>query len=181
MFLEGPSVGRSTEGAAMFRNRIILVTLLAVVMAFAAAALATPGSGVTGVIQARAKFLVPVDIKVKIDDGHQDVIHVPDSKDTVIQQVVFEPHGFTGWHSHPGPAIALVKSGTVTLFDSDDPLCKGKNYTAGQAFVDYGQGHGHLAGNPSATERAELWITYFDVPPGAAPRVDQQGPSTCPF
>jgi opacity protein-like surface antigen len=37
----------------MFKNRIILVTLLAVVMAFAAAALATPGSGVTGVIQAR--------------------------------------------------------------------------------------------------------------------------------
>ena len=165
----------------MFKNRIILVTLLAVVMAFAAAALATPGSGVTGVIQARAKFLVPVDIKVKIDDQHQEVIHVPDSKDTVIQQVVFEPQGFTGWHSHPGPAIALVKSGTLTLFDSDDPSCTGKTYTAGQAFIDHGQGHGHLAGNPSATERAELWITYFDVPPGAAPRVDQPGPSSCPF
>lgn len=165
----------------MFKNRIIVVTLLAVVTAFAAAALATPGSGANGVIQARAKFLVPVDIKVKVDEKNQEVIHVPDSKDTVIQQIVFEPKGFTGWHSHPGPAIALVKSGTLTLFDGDDPSCTGKSYTAGQAFVDPGQGHVHLAGNPSATEKTEVWVTYLDVPPGGSPRVDQPGPSSCPF
>jgi len=165
----------------MFKNRIVVVTLLAVVMACTAVALATPGSGATGVVQARAKFLVPVDIKVKIDETHQEVIHVPDSKDTVIQQVVFEPQGFTGWHSHPGPAIALVKSGTLTLFDGDDPSCTGKSYTAGQAFIDYGQGHVHLAANPSATQRTELWITYLDVPPGASPRVDQPRPGNCPF
>jgi len=165
----------------MFKNRIIVVTLLAVVAAFAAAAVATPGSGAAGVVQARAKLLVAVDVKVKIDDKHQEVIHVPDSKDTVIQQIVFEPQGFTGWHCHPGPAIALVKSGTLTLFDGDDPSCRGKTYSAGQAFIDRGQGHVHLAGNPSATERTEVWVTYLDVPPGASPRVDQPGPGSCPF
>jgi hypothetical protein len=69
MFLEGPSVGRSTEGAAMFKNRIILVTLLAVVMAFAAAALATPGSGVTGVIQARGNSWLQWTSKSKSTTG----------------------------------------------------------------------------------------------------------------
>ena len=165
----------------MFTKRIIIVTVLAVVTAFTAAALATPGSGAASVVQARAKFLTPVDIKIKIDDKRQNVIHVPESKDTVIQQIVFEPRGFTGWHSHPGPAIALVKSGTLTLFDGDDPSCTGKTYSAGQAFVDRGQGHVHLAGNPSATEKTEVWVTYLDVPPGASPREDQPGPSSCPF
>jgi hypothetical protein len=53
----------------MFKNRIILVTLLAVVMAFAAAALATPGSGVTGVIQARGNSWLQWTSKSKSTTG----------------------------------------------------------------------------------------------------------------
>jgi len=41
--------------------------------------------------------------------------------DSVVQQITFAPGGQSGWHTHPGPVIVLVKSGTFTLYDGDDP------------------------------------------------------------
>jgi quercetin dioxygenase-like cupin family protein len=165
----------------MFKRKT--VTTLAVAMtAFAGAVLATPGSGVlSSTIMARAAFQTPVSIKIKIKDGSQEVIHVPGAQDTVVQQIVFAPGGSTGWHSHPGPAIALIKAGELTLYSGDDPACVGRTYSAGQAFVDSGQGHAHIARNLSTTENAEVWVTYLDVPAGASVRVDQPSPGNCAF
>lgn len=165
----------------MYRWKSVVLTFLVIAAACAAVVLATPGSGVSGIVHARGAFQTAVDIKVRVDEGSQEVIHVSDSKDTVVQQIVVEPRGHTGWHSHPGPAIALVKSGTLTLYDGDDPACLARNYSAGQAFIDSGQGHVHLGANLSATQPVEVWVTYLDVPPGASPRVDQPDPNNCPF
>jgi quercetin dioxygenase-like cupin family protein len=165
----------------MFKAKSFVFAMVIIVGGYAAAVLATAGFGSNGVVQARAAFRTAVDIKVKVDEGRQDVIHVPNARDTVIQQVVFDPGGHSGWHSHPGPAIVLVKSGTLTLYDGDDRACVGRSYSAGQAFVDPGQGHVHLAGNLSEKEKTEVWVTYLDVPPGASPRIDQPNPQNCPF
>lgn len=165
----------------MFRAKSLLLALAAVATAFAAAVLATSGAGINAVIHARAAFVNAVDIKIKVDDGHQEVLHVPNARDTVMQQIVVEPRGHTGWHSHPGPAIALVKSGQLTLYSGDDRKCVGRTYSAGQAFVDSGQGHVHLGANLSFTTSTEIWVTYLDVPPGGSPRIDQADPGHCPF
>lgn len=141
--------------------------------------LATPGSGAVGTILARAGFADPVDIKFKIGD-HNEVIHVATSADTVMQRIVIAPGGATGWHSHPGPAIALITRGELTLYDGDDPSCVGHPYGVGQGFVDAGQGHVHLGRNLSGQE-TEVWVTYLDVPPGGSVRIDQADPSFCPF
>ena len=98
-----------------------------------------------------------------------------------MQQIVVEPRGHTGWHSHPGPAIALVKSGQLTLYSGDDPNCVGRTYSAGQAFIDSGQGHVHLGANLSFTTATEVWVTYLDVPSGASPRIDEANPGNCSF
>lgn len=45
-----------------------------------------------------------------------------DAADTIVQQATVQPGGFTGWHSHPGPAVAVVQQGTLTYYDSEDPL-----------------------------------------------------------
>ena len=82
----------------------------------ASATPATPPSGIlSGTVLARASFADPVDIEFKLEknkwDGTgQQVIHVRDAQQTVIQQIVIGPGGHTGWHSHPGPAVALVKA-----------------------------------------------------------------------
>ena len=99
----------------------------------------------------------------------------------VVQQIVIGPGGHTGWHSHPGPVVVVIKTGALTFYSSEDPTCTGRTYTAGQAFIDSGQGHIHIARNLSASENVELWATYFDVPPGGAFRVDAGDPGTCGF
>jgi quercetin dioxygenase-like cupin family protein len=152
----------------------------AVATVIAAAALATPSSGIFSTIVARAAFVDPVDLKLKIDFGNQEVLHVTNARDTIVQNLLFQPGGQTGWHSHWGPTVVLVKSGSLTLYDGEDPTCTGRTYTAGQAFIDRGQGHVHLGAN-LGSETAELWTTFFDVPPGESPRIDAPDPGTCPF
>jgi quercetin dioxygenase-like cupin family protein len=162
-----------------------LVTLLmaaAVSTVLAGAALATPGFGILSApVLARASFVDPVDIKFKVGGLDADIIHVRDAQETVMQQIVIGPGGQTGWHSHPGPAVVLVKSGELTLYSPDDPTCTGRTYSAGQAFVDSGQGHVHIARNLSQTQNTELLVTYFDVPTGGLFRIDAPSPGICGF
>ena len=77
--------------------------------------------------------------------------------------------------------MALIKAGKLTLYNGDDPACVAHTYSAGQAFVDSGQGHVHIAFNLSSTENAEVWVTYLDIPAGASPRTDQTNPGNCIF
>lgn len=144
--------------------------------------LATPSSGILSApVVARAAFADPTDVKFKVDTSGQEVILVANSQDTVMQQIVIGPGGHTGWHSHPGPVVVLVKAGTLTFYSGDDPSCTPRTYAAGQAFVDSGQGHVHIARNLSATQNVELWATYFDVPVGGGMRLDAPDPGNCTF
>jgi quercetin dioxygenase-like cupin family protein len=158
------------------------VAVAGFVTALVPTAVATPGSNVvSAVVVARASFVDPVDVKFKINDGSEEVIRAPEARETVMQQVIIGPGGHTGWHSHPGPAVAMIKSGALALFSSEDPTCTPRIYLAGEAFVDSGQGHVHLARNVSATENVEIWVTYFDVPPGGPFRLDAANPGNCGF
>lgn len=166
----------------MTKTRLAFLLMAAVIpSALAGVALGTPGVGAVGTILARAGFTDPVDIKFKIQEGQrQENIQVRGAQDTVMQQIVIASGGSTGWHSHPGPAIVLVKTGELTLFSSEDPTCTGRTYTAGQAFVDSGQGHVHIARNLTQSP-TELWVTYLDVPPGESVRTDAPDPGICGF
>jgi len=151
-------------------------------IALAVTAFATPGSGVlSATVFARASFQDPVDMKFKIEHDGQNVLHVADARETVVQQIVLSPGGQTGWHSHPGPVIVLVKAGALTFYAGDDPECGGRTYTSGQSFIDSGQGHVHYARNESASADVDLWAVYLDVPPGGAFRIDAPAPGNCAF
>jgi len=166
------------------KNRHLTYPILAaaVGIAIAVTAFATPGSGVLSApVFARASFEESVDIKFKIKDGSQNVLNVPNARETVVQQIVISPGGQTGWHSHPGPVIVLIKAGALTFYDGDDPACGSRTYSTGEAFIDSGQGHVHYARNESASEDLELWAVYIDVPPGGAFRIDAPAPGNCPF
>jgi quercetin dioxygenase-like cupin family protein len=151
----------------------------ATVAALATVVRATPGSNVVASVLARAGFPDTVDIKLKLRDD-LEVIHVTGAADTVMQQIVIGPGGHTGWHSHPGPAIALVTDGELTLYSGDDPTCTGRTYGTGQGFVDSGQGHVHMARNQTG-QNVEVWVTYLDVPPGQTVRADAADPGNCVF
>lgn len=136
-------------------------------------AIATPGSGIVA---------APVIARATVDAEHFKLKLRDSSKaaDAAIQQVTIAPGGQTGWHTHPGPAVVLVKSGEFTLYQADDPSCTGRTYRAGQSFVDAGYGNVHIGRNEGTTN-LELWVAYLDVPVGGAFRIDEPAPGNCPF
>jgi hypothetical protein len=76
--------------------------------------------------------------------------------------------------------VVLIKAGSLTFYSSEDPTCTPRTYSAGQAFIDPGQGHVHLARN-LGSQNVELWATYFDVPVGGPFRLDAANPGNCGF
>lgn len=40
--------------------------------------------------------------------------------EVAVLRIVAQPNGTFGWHSHPGPTIVTVLSGTLTLYLADD-------------------------------------------------------------
>jgi len=167
------------------RGRIALVGVAA--MAFAIAATAFAGmepaeadhTPVHGTVLARAPFADPTDIRIKTYvAGRRQIVRVKDSAETVVQHIVVQPGGFTGWHTHPGPAVAIVAEGTLTLYQGKDRHCRGWDYGPNETFVDPGQGNVHGARNEGSTP-AIVYVTYFDVPPGASPFIAADNPGHC--
>jgi len=88
------------------------------------------------------------------------------------------PGGTFGWHSHPGPSLVIVKSGTATFYLADDPTCSPQLVRAGSGFVD--QGHDiHVVRNESSSENLVTVVVSF-VPEGFARRIDEPAPPNCP-
>jgi quercetin dioxygenase-like cupin family protein len=169
----------------MKHTRWTAVALVATLAAVGVgSALATPGSGITAALLARGTL--EGEHKGHHGQHHWDKgrkpvrIKLRRPSDVAVQQVTVAPGGSTGWHSHPGPAIVIVKSGALTLYDEDDRRCKGTTYSAGKVFIDEGYGHGHIGRNEGTTS-TELYVTFLDMPVGAEPRIDVPRPGNCPF
>jgi quercetin dioxygenase-like cupin family protein len=164
-----------------FRLIATVVSAAVMVLVFAGSAIGTPGASVISApILARGDFTEGVDIKVKFErDGNTNVSNAPDAGEVVVQEVTIGPGGTTGWHSHPGPVVVVVKQGTLTYVRAAGGECVATPYSAGTAFVDPGQGHAHTAFNLGSTNLV-LIATYFDVPVGGSPRIDVPVvPSAC--
>ncbi|HVE64617.1 MAG TPA: cupin domain-containing protein [Mycobacteriales bacterium] len=128
----------------------------------------TPGDRVTSAVTARGTS----EDKIK-SRGNQPF-------DVVVQSITIQPGGHSGWHSHPGQAIVVIKSGTFTTYDASDKTCSRHVYDAGEVYVDDGHGHVHIARNEGSVP-LEVQVTYIDVPVGAAFRTDAPRPGNCPF
>lgn len=80
-------------------------------------------------------------------------------------------------HTHPGPVVATVRSGSLTYQDAGPNAWRNRTYTAGQRFVDPGFGHVHrVIAGPAG---AEIYSTFF-LPPGSENHiVTAPGPEEC--
>ncbi len=172
--------------AAVGKGRpLVVAAIVAAFSAVAAGVVLTPSSGILPFPQtqvfARASFVDLTDIKFKIKGQRgQEVLQVNNARETVVQRIVIAPDGHTGWHSHPGPVVVLIKSGQMSFYSSEDPTCTARTYSTGETFIDNGQGHVHIARN-EGSENLEIWAVYFDVPPGEAFRIDAPNPGNCSF
>lgn len=156
-------------------KRILILGITTLGLA-AGVAVATPGLLAVGSTPVRGTVAAP--LKVEIDGLVELKTKAP--LDVADQTITIQAGGDTGWHSHPGPALVVIKTGTFTLYDGDDPRCTPHVFTAGQAFVDRGGGHTHIGRNESGGT-VELSVTYL-LPVGAGPRMDvTPAPGNCPF
>lgn len=139
----------------------------------------TAGSGSASTLLGRATFAEGENFKVKRITGDWHVeVKAHRELDLAVQQIVFQPGGHSGWHSHPGPVFIQVVSGTMTFYESDDPTCTPVVRSAGQGYLDAGE-HAHIARNESGSPATNI-VTYL-APPGALLRKDQPNPGNCPF
>jgi quercetin dioxygenase-like cupin family protein len=87
------------------------------------------------------------------------------------------PGGHSGWHTHPGPSVVLVKAGTATVYDGHDPNCTAVRYPAGTGFIDAGGTHVHLIRN-EGTEQL-VTVAFQIVPAADGRRIDAPVPAPC--
>jgi quercetin dioxygenase-like cupin family protein len=127
-------------------------------------------------VLSRSSFPDAIDATFRIKQGSTNVVHVDGPSDVVVAKVTIQPGGSLGWHTHPGPAIASVAAGQLTIINATD--CVTRQYAAGNAFVDPGQGNIHIGYNETAVETI-VYVTFLDVPSGQSPTIAAQEPASC--
>jgi quercetin dioxygenase-like cupin family protein len=161
------------------RARTTLALLIAALAAGVGAGnvMATQSNGVTTMIIGKSLFeAFRTEAHTIPADDWQAQLRTLGASDVYVVDNKFSAGGSTGWHSHPGPSLILVLSGTVTNYSSDDPTCAGQDYSAGQGFIDPA-GVTHEVRNNTTTP-AEVVAVQL-LPHGAARKVDQPQPSNC--
>jgi len=117
----------------------------------------------------RARSVPPGLWRAVIKTHGQSDVYAVDNK--------FGPGATTGWHSHPGPSLILVVSGTITNYMGDDPTCAGHDYAAGSGFIDAGGNDVHMLRNngPMAAETIAVQL----LPHGAPRKSPEPQPGNC--
>jgi quercetin dioxygenase-like cupin family protein len=167
------------------KSRWIWALLLGLLGAalYAGTVLGTPPRGVTTQAIGDASF-ADIDATAKTDinpgaatDFWQARIRTKGASHLFVLQNTIAPGGTFGWHSHPGPSLVIVKSGTATFYLADDPTCSPHVVSAGSGFVD--QGHDvHVVRNEGSVDLVTVVVSL--VPEGFARRIDEPAPANCP-
>src|SRR5262249_5157007 len=132
---------------------------------------ATSGMGISTTIISGPTALGEVHLN-SMSEINDVKIKTKGASDVYVVYNKIAPGGHTGWHSHPGPSIISVKSGTATEYHGDDPLTP-IVHLAGSAFVDDGEG-AHIIVNEG---NADLELVAFQILPFGAPRkIDEPAP-----
>lgn len=148
-------------------TKMILGMAVALLLAGAAVfkARATPPAGLVN---------LPLALGTNVSEG---TIPLQFGTNVAMAQITVAPGGSSGWHSHPGGAIIIVKEGSLTVFESVGNRCEAKTYGAGQAFVER-PGEVDQVINTGAVPYV-LFVTFPRVPQGTSARIDEVNPGTC--
>ncbi|MGH8957583.1 MAG: cupin domain-containing protein [Acidimicrobiia bacterium] len=122
-----------------------------------------------------------LNVNIKFDPGNRVRLMTTGEVEVAVQRIVAVPGASFGWHSHPGPTIVTVLSGTLTLNHATD-CTHGIDYGPGTSFSNLPP-EIHLARNLGSTDLV-VFASYF-VPmstPPVALRIDQPSPGPeCPL
>jgi len=97
-------------------------------------------------------------------------MHVKGPSNALQSLLVFQPGAGTGWHSHPGPVVVVIKSGALTEIHSNGCVTV---HPAGSVFFE-SKGEIHNAINQTGGV-AEVYATFL-FPAGAQPLIPEADP-----
>src|SRR5512140_1510693 len=91
--------------------------------------IAIVASGLAAVIRARATAPSPPPIFTQLPlargtDVSDGTIPLQVGTDVAMAQITVNPGGVSGWHSHPGGAIVIVKEGELTVHRAIGSQCQ---------------------------------------------------------
>src|SRR5690348_13720164 len=121
-----------------------------------------------GLIGARAVLADPTGLDIiplaqGFSTNHEVHIEAKGPNDVLQAELVFHPGGDTGWHTHPGPVIVVVKSGALTEIHKNGCVSV---HPAGSVFYETA-GEVHRAINQTGGV-TEVYVTFIS-PAGAPP------------
>lgn len=73
--------------------------------------------------------------------------------------ITVAPGGTFGWHTHPGPVLVAVASGTLSLYEPHHGGCPKHTVGAGHGFIE-GGGDVHLARN-EGSKPVQIYATFL--------------------
>ena len=134
---------------------------------------ATPGQDIAFTPISGPGMIGDIDTKSELED-HSVKLKTKGLSDVYVTSITIKPGGYSGWHSHPGPSILSVKSGTLTLYDDCiDPTIPNV-FEAGDALVEDAECV-HNVKNEGDTDL--VFIVIQIVPLGAPRRIDESAPN----
>jgi quercetin dioxygenase-like cupin family protein len=153
---------------------IVLAGLLAVAVG------TTLGTGASGVSAETARGPLvdrPLEANMKFADGSRIRLDSKGPIEVVTQRIVAIPGATFGWHSHSGPTVVTIFSGTMSFYHAEH--CTAEiNYGPGTSFSNL-PSEIHLARNEGTVDLV-VFATYYQ-PVGAPIRIDQPSPGAeCP-
>ena len=154
---------RTRRAGLIFGTTVVMFAAAAAINVIPSAAVDPPPPIAAEPLTARSVFpdLIDMKLKLKSHDGGTTVINVDDPSRTVDVRYTVQPGAHFPWHSHYGPVIVNIVSGSLTYVPAG--TCVEKTYSAGESFVDAGHGHVHSAYNPG-TQPTVFVATFFEAP-----------------
>jgi quercetin dioxygenase-like cupin family protein len=148
------------------------LTLLIVVLATLATsgiALATPPTGIRSITD---QVMGTLWHKVHLNSDHIK-FQTKGPVDVVVQDVTYQAGATSGWHTHPGFVIVMIRSGNLKFYHED---CTFDALEAGSTFVETGDDP--VNARNESTGPVTLTATY--VVPHAVPLVIRRDVSPAP-
>jgi quercetin dioxygenase-like cupin family protein len=146
-------------------------------IAFATPALATPSSGFSTEQLAKGVY-DPMHLTADKEGKWDLILRTKDTSDVYVVRNTITPGGYSGWHTHPGPSLITVTSGSITIYEGDG-LCQPKTYSAGDGAIDLGSGHLHNIRNEGSVNAVTVVVQV--IPKDAGRRIDAPEPNNCSF
>ncbi len=158
------------RGSRRIKRAMLILGTVLLMLAAASAVNVVPSAAVDPPPPIAAEPLTPrsvfpdeIDMKLKLKMPHMGtmVVNVDDPSRTVSVKYTVQPGAQFPWHSHYGPVIVNIMSGSLTYVPAG--TCEERTYSAGESFVDAGHGHVHSAYNPGSQPTVFI-ATFFEAP-----------------